>query len=170
MISALFLAVLSVSYANEELDYSTNIENFQPAADPYGLTVTESAVTLPHLNVGVGLWWNRADDPIVLFHNGARVANPVDGQDGLVNERNTLDLQVGLGLSEWFSIALDVPVVLWQQGFKPDGQDLASIELDSSGLSDFRIAPKVVFFQTGDGQPFGLAVVPRLILPSVAFS
>ena len=59
-------------------------------SDPFGYTITDSATTLDHLNMGVGVWWSMFDDPLVLFHDGARVLSPIDGKDGVVNQRNLL--------------------------------------------------------------------------------
>ena len=152
--------------AQDSVDYSIDIENFRPSSDPFGYTVTDSATTLQHLNMGVGVWWNRSDDPLVLLHNGGRVLSPVDGLDGVVSQRNTLDLQVGIGITKYFSLSVDLPVVLWQEGFKPEVVPLDDVDIDSSGLSDLRIAPKVVFLRTGVDGPVGLALVTRLMVPT----
>jgi len=152
--------------AQDTVDYSLDIENFRPSSDPYGYTVTDSATTLDHLRLGVGLWWSMSDDPLVLFHDGQRVVSPIDSKDGVVNQRNTADLQVGIGVSKYFSLSLDLPVVLWQDGFRPEGVPLESVDIDSSGVSDLRIAPKVVFLRTGEKGPLGLALVSRLMVPT----
>ena len=148
------------------MDYSVDIENFRPASDPFGYTITDSATTLDHLNMGVGVWWSMTSDPLVLFHDGARVLGPIDGKDGVVNQRNSLDLQVGIGITRYFRCLFDVPVVLWQEGFRPEQVPLEEVDIQSSGVSDLRIAPKIVFLRTGEDSPVGVAVVPRLMIPT----
>jgi len=166
MIWALFCFFFSGALAADPVDYSLDIENFRPSSDPFGYTVTDSATTLDHLNMGVGFWWSHSDDPLVLLYEGQRVQSPIDFKDGVVNQRNTVDLQVGIGLTKYFSLSLDMPVVLWQEGFRPEVVPLEEIDIDSSGLSDLRIAPKVVFLRTGEESPVGLALITRLMIPT----
>lgn len=161
-----FFLWLMTCFSAEAVDYSTDIENFRPASDPFGYTVTDGATTLDHLNMGVGVWWSMSDDPLVLFHDGARVLSPIDGKDGVVNQRNSLDLQVGIGITRYFSLSLDLPVVLWQEGFRPEQVPLEEVDIESSGVSDLRIAPKIVFLRTGEDSPLGLAFIPRLMIPT----
>ena len=148
-------------------DYSLNIEGFRPSSDPFGYTVTESASTLKHLHMGVGMWWNHSDDSLVLLYEGQRVTGLIDGKDGVINQRDSVNLQVGIGISKYFSLSLDLPVVLWQEGFRPESVPLDQVDVDSSGLSDLRIAPKFVFLSTAES-PVGIALVTRLMIPTAA--
>ena len=150
----------------QNVDYSIDIENFRPSSDPFGYTLTDGASTLGNLNMGVGFWWSHSDDPLVLMHNGQRVLSPIDFKDGVIDQRNTVDLQVGIGITKYFSLSLDLPVVLWQAGFRPEILPLEEVDVESSGLSDLRIAPKVVFLRTGEDSPIGLALITRLMIPT----
>ena len=165
MIFAILLWMFGGAMA-QSVDYSMNIENFRPASDPFGYTVTDGASTLGNLNMGVGFWWSHSDDPLVLMHEGQRVLSPIDFKDGVIDQRNTVDLQVGIGISKYFSLSLDLPAVLWQSGFRPEVLPLEEVDVESSGLSDLRIAPKVVFLRTGEDSPVGLAIVARLMIPT----
>jgi len=60
---------------------------------------------------------------------------------------------------------VDIPVVLWQDGVLPESPPTRELDLVSSGLSDIRIAPKVVLLDTVDS-PVGLALVARMSFPT----
>lgn len=165
----IFALLTSLAFAQDEanLDYSVDIERFRPAQDTYGYAVTESAATLQHLQLGVGLWGNYSEDSVVLVWQGERVLG--DGQedgDGIIDNRSVADLQVGLGLSKYFSFTADLPVVMWQSGFEPASADTpgSNSELIASGPMDLRLSPKFVLVNLDDG-PVGLALIPQISIP-----
>ena len=149
-------------------DYSLDTERFRPSPDSYGYAVTDSSTTLYHLQVGVGAWASYSQDSVVLHWNGERVIGPGPlFADALVDQRTLADLQIGFGLWDRFSLVAEAPMVVWQQGFEPaEGTGGAIADLDSSGLGDFRVTPKIVLFDIHQGYPVGLALLARTSIPT----
>ena len=149
-------------------DANADIERFRPAVDPYGYASVESADTLGHLQMSMGMWGNFADDPLVLIQNGERYfGDGTNKDDGVIDIRTAADLQIGLGLSDYFSFTIDAPVVLWQEGNKLVPLTATGVEsnVQSYGPGDLRIAPKVTFLDMNEGM-VGLAVMAQVSVPT----
>ncbi len=161
-----------------DLDYSFDSERFRPHGDHYGYVLTEGASTLKHLQVSAGLWANYSQDPINFALDGDRIHlfesdfdyldQAVEEGDGVIDQRAVADLQVGLGLADRFSLVIDVPVLLWQEGFEPayaHDPNTYNDELVPSGLQDIRVTPKVVVVDR-DTAPVGVALLARITAPT----
>ncbi len=162
MIFALFT---SFAWA-QEVDYSVDIERFRPSTDPYGYVVTESAAIPKHLQWTVGLWGSYEDDPVILYVDGERFGGTVENGDGVVDNRSMVDLQTGFGVGKHFALGVDVPVLVWQEGFEPGAFDDPSIpeDLIAAGVGDIRVVPKVMALDL-DKFPVGLAVIGEITVP-----
>lgn len=156
-------------------DQDIDIELFRPYADAYGYFAVPSSATLKHLQIGGSLWVGYANDPMVLVFEGARTA-PVnalvtgDDGDGIIDDRVHANAQVGIGLSRFFSFTVDVPLVLWQEGYDLNTvynptQEPTPLPLNGSG--DVRLTPKVVALDL-DRVPVGLAFFIPIGLPTAA--
>lgn len=148
-----------------------DIERFRPHADAYGYFGLDSAATLENLQLGVGFWANYANDPLTLELGDDRVApagaNGDDG-DGLVDDRFRADLQVGMGLSRYFSFTVGLPLVLAQDGYQAGGlSDITTqpVALDGGGLGDVEVSPKIVGMDRRRG-PMGLALALPVGIPT----
>ncbi len=173
LIAASLLLAPLASAESIEQDHTVDIELFRPYPDAYGYQHTQSAATLGHLQINGGFWFNYANDPLVLVYDGARVSPsnaPADGDDGdgVVDQRFMGDVNVGIGLSRYFSITVDVPIILRQDGYTLDSVDNPALEaqpLILSGVSDVRAMPKVVFVDR-DYLPLGLALAVPVTFPT----
>ncbi len=147
-------------------DYTVDIERFRPASDTFGYGVTHSATTLGHLQLGVGLWGNYSNDPVVLVWEGDRVLSDTEDGDGIIDDRAMVDLQLGIGISPYFSLSIDAPAVVWQEGFEPSSADNPnrSSELVATGFSDLRVVPKLALIDL-DKYPVGLALLAEVDVP-----
>ena len=150
-----------------------DISLFRPQADVYGYFSVPSSATLKHLQIGGSLWVNYANDPVVLVYDGLRVspANAIvtgDDGDGIVDDRLSGNIQVGMGLSRFFSFTLDLPLVLWQDGYDLNTVYNPTLEPDpiaANGAGDLRFTPKVVALDL-DRVPVGLAFFVPVSFPS----
>ncbi|MFT4979488.1 MAG: hypothetical protein ACI8S6_005399, partial [Myxococcota bacterium] len=167
-------ALLSApALAQDTQDYTLDFEQFRPYTDAYGYFGVPSAATLGHLQVGASFWGNYANDPIVLVYEGERTTPTSatvigDDGDGIVDDRFTGNVQVGIGLSRYFSLTADLPLVLWQDGYSLVGIDDPTSEPDdllSNGVGDVRIQPKIVALDR-DRAPIGLAIAVPVSLPT----
>ena len=175
MLIALSLLTLSAQAQDGEdaQDHTIDFELFRPYPDAMGYLGVPSAATLGHLQVGLSFWGNYQDDPVLLVYNGERVAPKaalVDGDDGdgVVDDRFTGNVQVGIGLSRYFSLTADLPLILWQEGYDLDGIDNPITEPDpliSLGVGDVRLQPKVVALDR-DRMPVGMAIAVPIGLPT----
>lgn len=150
-------------------DYPIDAERFRPAIDPFGYAVTESASTLDHLQVGVGLWGGYADDSATLYVNGERLIGPSPRfPDAMLDQKSTVDLQLGLGLGHIFAMVAEVPAVVWQTGFEPAAARSEDPTTDPlpSGLQDIRVTPKFVIIDLADDLPIGLSLQATGTIPT----
>lgn len=172
---SLLLAALSFSpaHAQDVQDYTVDVETFRPTPDAYGYFGVPSAATLGHLQIGVSYWLNYANDPLVLVYEGERTSPTSatvigDDGDGIIDDRVTGNLQVGMGLSRYFSLTFDLPMILWQEGYSLSGIDDPTSEPDSllsNGVGDLRIQPKFVAMDR-DRAPVGLAIAVPISVPT----
>ncbi|MEZ4317337.1 MAG: OmpA family protein [Myxococcota bacterium] len=165
------IAVLTAALAQDPtlVEYPIDVERFKPPSDTFGYVVTESATTLGHLQVGVGMWGNHSRDSLVLLRNGQRVIGPPpDLPDGLLDERSVVHFQTGFGLGDVFGVSVDLPIIIWQEGFEPTalGTDPSAADLQSSGIGDVRVTPKVVLVDIHQGTPIGIALLSGITIPS----
>lgn len=170
---ALLTSVIGVAQAqstNETFDF----ELFRPSADHYGYFAVPSAATLGHLQVGGGFWINYQNDPIILVSEDVRIAPKNaevvgDNGEGIVDDRMTGNVQLGFGLSRYFSLSVDAPLVLWQDGYLPNKNivrvDNVPDRLIVSGIGDVRVTPKVVALDR-DRLPIGMSVAMPVGLPT----
>src|SRR5262245_29959114 len=104
------------------LAHAQDFELFRPVPDAYGYLAVPWSATLSSLQIGLSVWGDYENDPIVLTYEGLRAVpqfQPVSGDDGegVVDDRFTTDVQLGIGLSRFFSFTLDLPVVVSQDGY-----------------------------------------------------
>lgn len=158
---------LLLSFSAHAQDQSLDIEQFRPAPDHYGYYQTHSADTLGHLQVGVGIWGNYANDPLVMRGpDGERVYLLEDGTGSPIEGRFTGNAQLGMGITEYASISADLPIVLWQQGYDISTLNGTSqpASVKASGIGDVRVVPKIT--PMSSSAPLGLAVLVPVSIPT----
>ncbi len=175
LLTTAFLAApgLAQDASDDIQDHTVDVELFRPHPDAYGYLHTQSAATLGHLQINGGFWVNYSNDPLVLMYGGERIS-PVnvtpdgDKGDAVIDGRIMGDVQVGIGLSRFFSLTVDVPLILKQTGYTLDTIDnpaLSAETLISAGVSDLRAMPKVVFADR-DYLPVGIALAIPVSFPT----
>ncbi len=166
-------ALLGSPARAQSADTRVDVELFRPHSDFYGYLHVPGASTLGHLQLGTSLWFHYANDPLVLDNDGVRVSPSAlavtgDDGDGVIDDRFAGNVQVGMGMSRYFSLVVDMPLILHQQGY-----DLNSLDnplqppdpLISAGAGDLRLQPKIVVVDR-DRLPVGLALVGTVGLPT----
>jgi len=163
------IALLAVAFGQELVEYPIDVERFKPPSDTFGYATTESATTLGHLQVGTSMWGNYSRGSLVLLRNGQRVIGPApDFPNALLDERSLVHFQAGLGLGDVFGLSVDLPIFIWQEGFEPTApqSDPNVVDLQSSGVGDIRVTPKLVLVDIHQGMPIGVAIVSTVSLPT----
>jgi outer membrane protein OmpA-like peptidoglycan-associated protein len=164
---------LSSSALAQDPGETVDIELYRPYSDAYGYMHAPSAATLGHLQLGAGLFINYANDPLVLVYEDQRYPPPTavvsgDNGEGVIDDRVTANVHVGLGLSRYFSLTLDAPLILWQDGYQLtniDNPDFPPTQLISSAVGDVRLQPKLVAIDR-DRLPLGLAIQVPISFPT----
>ncbi|HET6610980.1 MAG TPA: transporter, partial [Kofleriaceae bacterium] len=128
--ASLILAASSVARAQ-----GFDAERFTPAAGAESDLAVESPVTPLHLGVGLGLFLNYADDPLVVTDTatGDVVSRPIDSA-------LTADLIASIGLFDRFELGAQIPVHIIY-----DGDSTAS-----EGAGDLHLVPKLTLLGAGD--------------------
>ncbi|MCB9780416.1 MAG: hypothetical protein H6742_17760, partial [Alphaproteobacteria bacterium] len=166
-------ALMSSAAWAQSADTTVDIELFRPHPDAYGYLHVPGAATLGHLQVGASLWGSYENDPVLMQVDGARlppagVTVTGDDGDGVIDDRFMGNVQVGMGLSRFFSFVVDMPLVLFQDGYDLNSLDnplQPPADLISSGIGDLRLHPKLAVLDR-DRLPVGLAVVAPVGLPT----
>jgi len=163
VILAAFLVGAAVAQDAIEQDWPIEVERFRPALDPYGYVITEGTAPLTSLQVHAGIWGNYSQDQAILQAAGDRIVGPPPGnRDGVIDERTLIDLQLGMGIGDRFSLTVDAPLVVWQTGFEPAAPFPVSpdnaIEVEPAGVGDLRVTPKLSLVDVDDGYHIGLAL------------
>jgi outer membrane protein OmpA-like peptidoglycan-associated protein len=139
------------------------LERFRAPSDVSGLGVTEGAGVVGHLAFQTGLIFNYALNPLVLRGADDSVVSAI------VAHRLNADAQFTLGLFEYLSIGVDLPLTLLQlSGDVP--ADLkraigASSGLATIGVGDLRLTPKIRLLRE-DQHGVSLALIPAFTLPT----
>lgn len=139
------------------------IERYRPALGAGGLGTTEGGQVVAHLGWDAGLVLDYALNPLVLRDaNGVAVAP-------IVAHRLGGHLLGSLGLFEYFSLGVDLPVTLLQLGGElPDGVGEAiglADGITTVGIGDLRLAPKVRLLRE-DKHAVSVAITPALTVPT----
>ncbi|MCB9760160.1 MAG: OmpA family protein [Alphaproteobacteria bacterium] len=166
-LAALSAAALSApAFAQDE---GADIDRFRPPADSYGYLGTQSAETLGHLQLGLGAWFNYAHNPLVMVDSAGERVSVTGGSEygGPVQSRLSGDLHLGMGVSNYFSLAADLPIVLTQTGYDLSTLNdfAAPASLQGNALGDLRITPKIAPVSRDD-LPLGLALVVPVSVPT----
>jgi len=126
---------------------------FRPPAAPDASMVLEPVATPGHLEWNLAAWAAYAHEPVIV-HGGAPSLHPVDHQV-------TADLVAGVGLGSRFAVAVDLPVLVWQDG--------AAGSTPAAGIGDvFLIAKATVLSNERNGlrAGLGMAAIADVSLPT----
>jgi len=117
------------------------------------------ASSLPAGDFEVGLLINYADDPLDLgLGQGITTA--------VVSAQLTANVFATYGLTDWFDVGLDIPLILMQDG--DDVIDSLSAPDAGFGIGDIRVVPRFVLMDTTDEDRGGaaIALVGDFYIPS----
>ena len=115
------------------------VERFRLAIDEDGILDVEAGTVPGHLRFGLALWLGHADEPLTVYRQdtGERVG-------ALVRDRTGGDVVASLALWNRLELALALPVILAQDGAMSfPGSEAAFPAIESSGLGNLRLTPKV---------------------------
>lgn len=156
-----FFCAFSSSALAQTSGISLNAQTFHPAIGPENIITVEGTRT-------PGRWVPMAN---VLFEWAYRPLRLLDATTNQVIAETvpnmlTLHLSGGIGLTRWFALGLDLPVVVYQ-GFDATGTPLADVPVApaSAGIADLRLVGKLrILNNTESG--LGLAFVPQITFPT----
>jgi uncharacterized repeat protein (TIGR01451 family) len=137
------------------------VERFRLASDRDGMFDVEWADVRGHMAVSAALWAGFASEPLVLYRG-----EPGDRVGSLVRDRAGGSLGLSISPRRWLQIALDLPLVIYQD--RPASSPIAPMGLESLhsfGTSNLRISPKLVVLHQAD-HGVSLAVIPAVIVPT----
>ncbi len=170
--AATFVAISALlstttAHAQSVTDYdqiTLPVERFRVPVDSTGLGTTEGGGIPSHLGVHTGLLLNYALNPLVLRDgDGNRVAS-------IVANRIAADLVVSLGLWEYVSVGVDLPLTLLQIAGDLGSAEAvlgASSDVASLGIGDLKLVPKIRLLRE-DRHFVSLSIIPALSLPTAS--
>jgi len=162
LLPVFFFAFGSSALAQEQQQFSINAQTFRPAIGPENIFTVEGSRT-------PGRWVPMANAVFEWAYRPLRLLNDRDSMTvaDTVPNMVTLHLTGGIGLTNWLSLGLDLPIVVYQ-GFDrntpvrdvPNGS-----EPSLAGVGDLRVVGKIrILDNTVSG--FGLAFVPQITFPT----
>lgn len=129
---AILFALGSSSTASAQ---GLNIERFRPSLDRFGFLGIQGSATPGHLRWNLALWtWYSNRTLRATVDDGAR--------ENVIDDRLSSDLLFQLGLFGRWSLAIEVPLVLYQQGMASAPLDGRS-SFDGFAVADPRISSKI---------------------------
>ncbi|GAB4525671.1 MAG: hypothetical protein Tsb0020_43620 [Haliangiales bacterium] len=154
LIAAWTLASTPAAAQSDEADVP--LDRFHLSMDAEGILDVEWAEVAPHLTWDLALWFDFADDPLVLYREGGD-----DRIGSLVSSRLTANVMGSIGLWDRVQVGVALPIVLLQSG--ESLAELMSPEPSGFGIGDLRLMPKVKVLERAGVH---LAVMPTLIVPT----
>ena len=136
--SALALFVLVLGATSPAMAQGVNVERFRPTLDRFGFLGIQGSATPGHLRWDLALFTWYSNDPL-----DARFADGTE--ETAIDHRLTSDLLFQLGLFGRWSLALEVPLVLYQQGETTQPLD-GRTSFTGFGVEDPRFSSKVRVF------------------------
>ena len=136
---AIGLAALLAAAPASADEGAFEVERFRLALDEDGILDVEAGTVPGHLRFGLALWLGHADDPLIVYRQdtGERVGS-------LVRDRTGGDVVASIALWNRLELALGLPVVVAQDGAMSfAGSGAAFPEIESSGLGNLRLTPKL---------------------------
>ncbi len=133
---------------------AVNVQTFAPSPHARDYFTVKGSETIGHLNWGVGVLFNYAQNPLVLRESDGDVVRHV------VSDQLTGDVLVAFGVLDFMEFALAVPVHVWMRG---DGIS-SGTGPETFGMGDLRFSPRFRIVDH-DGHGFGLALAGTLNIP-----
>ena len=161
IVLALSLAFPAVAQENA---FTLPVERFRPSIDDKGLATTESGSIPSHFGFQTGLLLNYALNPLVIRDgDGAFLAS-------IISHRVAGDALFTIGLFDYVSVGVDLPITFVQVGGEVTDQTLADAVginegLAGIGLGDLKLVPKVRILRE-DKHFVSLAIIPAITLPT----
>ena len=164
LLFAVALCAGQAAFAQAEPDSNTvPLDRFRATIDDKGLGVTEGGAIPGHLAFQAGLILNYALNPLVLRNDNNEVVSAI------VAHRLIGDAMFTIGLFEYFSLGIDVPLTLAQVGgdVPPELQGRVGVAngLAAIGVGDLRVVPKIRLLRE-DQHGISLAIIPTVTLPT----
>ncbi|ACY14280.1 OmpA family protein [Haliangium ochraceum] len=156
--AGLGMTLLAPSASAQQMDTDVPLERFRLATDESGVLDVEWAKVPAHLDWGLAVWLDAADDPLTAYVDGPEGRERVGS---VVSRRLSASLLGHVALWDRAQIGVELPLLLSQASDDLPGLDGAS----GAGLGDIRLLPKL---QLLDAARAGvhLAVMPVLTLPT----
>ncbi len=154
-----FVALIWAGFAQAQtVGDGLDTERFKPSTDSQGVILTEGGQGEKAGDLNLGLYFHYSRRPLVI--------NDADGNllRSLVTDRLAANFYLSMGMTDWLTVAVDVPAFFYQSGETLDVTG-ESLGLASAGLGDIRISPKFTVLRQ---ERFGvsLALSVPVTLPS----
>jgi outer membrane exchange protein TraA len=163
LLPVFFFAWGSSAQAQTATQFSINAQTYRPAIGPENIFTVEGSRTPGRWVPMVNAVFEWAYRPLRLLND----TNPTGPQTiaDTVPNMVTLHLTGGIGLTNWLSVGLDLPIVVYQ-GFDPKTpkRDVPQ-EPSAAGVGDLRVVGKLRILDNTNGG-FGLAFVPQIGFPT----
>ena len=162
--SLAWLAASASTVAFAQTLPSIDMRTWRPSSDPAAGMALEPVTTPGPWRWSVGVWTQYAESPVVLRDpTGAAVLTPVEHALGA-------DFVAEIGLGDRAAVGVDLPLVLWQDGFSPLPSTVVSRgKVSTTALGDPALIAKATLVSNdrqGVRGGLGLAALATLTVPA----
>ncbi|SEK95277.1 conserved repeat domain-containing protein [Stigmatella aurantiaca] len=155
VLAAMFVSAPALAQDSQSID----VQQYKPGPGSRDVLGLHSAQIAPHLGWNLGLSINYARNPL----NFLRPSTD-EFIYNLVRHQYTLDLMGSISLFDRIELGVAVPLTLQKEQSSDRFSPLLSEAIDTTGLGDLRVVPKVRLLSTDGG--LHLALVVPVILPT----
>lgn len=133
-----------------------DLERFSLNPGAEGSLLLGTGKTLPGQSLRLSLTFQYQHDPLVYFVDGQRMG-------AVVGSRLTAHLAASYGITDWFELGFQLPIVVTQSGDDLTGQGIARVQ--STGLGAPIVQGQFSFLRQSNGAPLDLGLVLGVSLP-----
>jgi hypothetical protein len=155
----LMLVLTALPSPAEAKNPQVNLNFYRPSLHPGDILAIQTSNQPGHLKVGGGLFLTWNSKPL-------SIQNPASNTSfAVVSNQYVADLFISLGLSDYFDLALGLPVFMYTTGSTSIAVPSLS-RSNGAAVGDMRLAMKVSVFGKQRKKGFGVALAEELTFPS----
>ncbi|OGQ08484.1 MAG: hypothetical protein A3G32_10405 [Deltaproteobacteria bacterium RIFCSPLOWO2_12_FULL_40_28] len=156
---ALFLLfwLVGVQAAQAAYQSSFDVITFEPAVDGGKYVSIYGSQNLKAWQGDLGIYIDYADKPLQFVATGAAV-----GSQSVVDKLIVADVFGALGMTDWFEIGINIPIIAYNDFFTDDA---AALSDNGGGMGDIMMMMKFRLVDI-DKHKVGLGFMPFITLPS----
>lgn len=159
LLSVIFSLIVFVISSNAFAAYQSRFDaiNFDPAVDSSDYFTVYGSQTQKAMQGSLGFYFDYSNRALEF-----RGTAGTTGRQSVLDHTFIMDVFGTLGLTDWFSVGVNMPFIPYSVFFTPD---VAANSDDGGGMGDLRLVTKLRFLDV-EKTHFGISLVPYVTFPT----